>query len=123
MKVNSDKGTAGQDREAAVKLLQTSVVRHLEIAAALNLAMTTTYSETAQDDANLLAITKNPLLIRPSGQQSIGQEIVRVNNRPTSSTRIALSEIRAIANTPVKARVDSNPRLMPKAVINAQGSV
>ncbi len=113
--VDSDKRTGTQEKEVAVhKLLQTAAVRDLQRATGLNTSMTTAYTETPRDNANLMAITKDPLSIRPSGHQTAGPKITETSSHPAPPAWTN----QGTSNVAVTARAaELNPRLIPKPVM------
>jgi hypothetical protein len=79
----------------------------------LNTSMTSAYTATPRDDANLKVITKNPLSIRPLSHQPAEQTTGGTNNRPAPQAW-ANQESSSAA---VKTRAVLNPRLLPKPVM------
>jgi hypothetical protein len=110
--INVDSGKDAGVKETCT-VIQSAAVRNLQTSTGLNTSMTTAYTETSRDNANLMAITKDPLSIRPSGHQSTGPKITETSGHPAPSAWIN----QGTSNVAVTARVELNPRLIPKPVM------
>jgi hypothetical protein len=82
-------------------------------ATSLNTSMTTAYTETPRDNANLKVMTKDPSSIRPLGHQAAEQTMGEANSRPAP---LAWTNQES-SSAAVKTRAELNPRLLLKPVM------
>jgi hypothetical protein len=75
--------------------------------------MTTAYTETPRDNANLKVMTKDPSSIRPSGQQAAEQTMGEASTLPAP---LAWTNQES-SSAAVKTRAVLNPKLLPKPVM------
>jgi hypothetical protein len=79
----------------------------------LNMSMTTAYTETPRNNANLKVMTNDPSSIRPSGHQAAEQTMGEASTLPAP---LAWTNQES-SSAAVKTRAELNPRLLPKPVM------